>query len=114
LGGFALFIGILMVAFWTSAFIYVKMFGHPAELGQAPDDRMLAAVREELEILSDRMMRMEDDLKFFTELHSAPEEASRIGGPSLAVRSGTPAPGSSKPDGGTGSAPPADAGAPDG
>ncbi|MBT6695910.1 MAG: hypothetical protein HOB12_09675, partial [Gemmatimonadales bacterium] len=79
MGEFAVFILIIFTAVWSSIGLGWFMFGRNKEIesGDGNSDLLLHAVREELEAVSTRLMRVEDDLSFFNELH-APEARSAL------------------------------------
>jgi hypothetical protein len=92
MGEFAAFILIIFTAVWGSIGLGWFMFGRNREIegGDGNSDRLLHAVREELEAVSTRLMWVEDDLTFFNELH-APERRPALGQPSAAAAVPEPA-----------------------
>ena len=96
MGEFAAFILIIFTAVWGSIGLGWFMFGRNREIesGDGNSDLLLHAVREELEAVSTRLMRVEDDLSFFNELH-APEARSALAkssAASSAIEPATPEP----------------------
>ena len=71
--GFAAFILIIFIAVWGSMFLGKMLFGKSVSDG-SHDDKLLAEVREELEMLSGRLSRMEEDMDFFKELRAPDPE----------------------------------------
>ena len=82
MGEFALFIFIIFSAVWGSIALGSYMFGRDKLTGGSDEDSdlLLQAVREELDAVSTRLMRVEDDLSFFNELH-APERKPALSPP---------------------------------
>ena len=72
MGEFAVFILIIFSAVWGSIALGSYMFGRDKLTGGSDGDTdlLLQAVRDELDAVSTRLMRVEDDLSFFNELHA--------------------------------------------
>lgn len=70
---FFLFILILCGAFWGSAFVYMALDGYSKKLKGPPEGPSDLLLREEVENLSGRLARVEDELEFYKQLR-APDE----------------------------------------
>ena len=76
-GEFLVFILALLSAVWGSVFlgVYFKRFSR--KLGSRPDDPLIEELREENQQLETRLARLEEEFRFYQELHE-PERPAQL------------------------------------
>lgn len=80
MGEFFLFMLILFTFGWGSAFLAARLKGGPNRLDSTADSELLARLLEDMDQLSIRLGRVEEDLDFFKELR-APGDPPRLSSP---------------------------------
>ncbi len=77
MGEFFAFILIVFSAIWGSVFLgaYVKAFSRKLE--SRPDDPLIEGLRDETDQLTIRLARVEEELRFFRNLHE-PESPGQL------------------------------------
>lgn len=89
MGEFFLFMLILFTFGWGSVFLAARLKGSPNRLESTSDSELLARLLEDMDQLSTRLGRVEEDLDFFRELR-APGDPPRLVSPEVPQVSSSP------------------------
>ena len=94
---FVVVMATIFTAVWGTIFLVARIKRQQLEASNQPDDRLLEGVREELEAVSDRLMRLEEEMDFFRELGRG-SEAPGLPSAGTTGASGPPSPGAQDTD----------------